>query len=70
MKMEIVTFDCPTCGYGMEAPVSMDGETHPCLNCKRPVTLQVITQKQAVTAGLVAGGLAALLGIIFGGSDY
>ncbi len=67
--MGMVSFQCPHCGDVLEAPAHMDGETHPCPNCGRPVTLQVITTKDAVKAGMVAGGVAALLSIFFGGDN-
>jgi hypothetical protein len=68
--MEMVSFNCGHCGDDLEAPAHMNGQTHSCPSCGGLVQLQVITQKQAVTAGLVAGGLAALAAIIFGGGDY
>lgn len=67
--MMIVEFDCPHCGNELEATPDMDGQTHACPNCNRLVTLQVITTKQALKAGIVAGGLAALAAIIFGGDN-
>jgi transcription elongation factor Elf1 len=67
--MLMAEFNCPHCGSSLEAPASMDGETHACPYCNRPVTLQVITTKDAVKAGIVAGGLAALAAMIFGGDN-
>ena len=67
--MEMVSFSCPHCGDVLEAPSHLDGQTHRCPNCNGLVTLQVVTPKQAVVAGLVAGGLAALGAMIFGGDD-
>jgi hypothetical protein len=62
----MVEFTCPHCGYGMKAPAHMDGETHPCLSCNRPVTLQVVSTKDALKAGIVAGTVAVLAEILFG----
>jgi DNA-directed RNA polymerase subunit RPC12/RpoP len=67
--MEMVSFSCPHCGDGLEAPSHLDGQTHRCPNCNGWVTLQVVTPKQAAMAGLFAGGLAVLGAIIFGGDD-
>ncbi len=64
--MLMAEFNCPHCGRALEAPAHMDGETHACPYCNRPVTLQVITTKQAVVAGMAAGGIAALAAFLFG----
>jgi predicted RNA-binding Zn-ribbon protein involved in translation (DUF1610 family) len=65
---EIVTFDCPHCGSALEAPAHMNGQTHPCPTCNGAVTLRVLSTGEAVTAGLVAGGLAVLASL-FGLDD-
>ena len=58
--MEMVEFNCPHCGYPLLAPAHMDGETHACPKCECPVTLQVITKKQAAAATLVGATLGLL----------
>jgi DNA-directed RNA polymerase subunit RPC12/RpoP len=68
--MAMVEFNCPNCERTLQAPTYMDGETHECPYCDQPVTLQVVSAKDAIKAGIVACGLAALAAFFFGGDDY
>jgi uncharacterized paraquat-inducible protein A len=67
--MLMAEFDCPHCGLSLEAPAQLDGETHACPRCERPVTLRVVTTTEAVKAGMVAGIFGVLAAAIFGGGD-